>query len=290
MRRGRFFSLLILIACILPHAPAAAECAAVPEQVKTKVILYAARKYHVDASIIHIASITKVEGSCFWTLQLTASSDRALTLYLSPDFHHLSPELFDLDRDPRDDERAEREKLQALLLTKRSAEKGAEKAKVTIVVFSDLQCPFCRSLNENLRKLEEEDLGRDVRIVFKNFPIASHDWSETAALIGECLREEDQALFWGYQDFVFAHQSSLSVDDLKTQSKVFLDSTHGPDISHLQACISDPKTSAVLEEDVELGRSIGVRSTPTFFVNGEKYVGVRSVGDLEAIVQEAKSR
>jgi protein-disulfide isomerase len=222
-------------------------------------------------------------------LALKASSDRVLTLYLSPDFKYLAPDLYNLSGDPLEELRARQQSVISQLMNKRSPEKGSEGALITIVVFSDLQCPFCKTFAKSLSALQSLDVGRDVRVVYKNFPLPMHDWSEKAASIGECAWRQNEALFWNYQDFVFANQDTLDANSLMARSTEFLGSVISSR-DQIATCVGAPQTSESIAKDVELGRRLGVKSTPTFFVNGEKYEGIRSLFDLEMLVRDSLQR
>lgn len=264
-----------------------AQCMAPKKPMQERIAKYAAQKFHVDPSLVHVTSVERAEPSCFWAIHLTASSDRILTLYLSPDARYLAPDLYDLSKNPLEQERIALQKFSLQLLAKRSAEIGPPESAITIVEFSDLQCPYCRRLSDSFREMQAKGQFQDVKVVFKNFPLPLHEWAQTAAIIGECVRKQDETLFWSYQDFVFQNQEVFGDESLLDKSRAFLEQS-GRYRGDLRACASDPNVSAEIEKDVALGRSIGIRSTPTFFVNGERYEGTRSPAQLEAIIREAR--
>lgn len=260
-----------------------AQCSEPSAEVQNRAAVYAAKRFHVDPGHVRIASMERSGSSCYWALHLVAGSNSGLTLYLSPDFQYLVPDLYDLAKDPLDEEKRADEAMQARLMARHSPERGTTAPVVTIVEFADLQCPYCKNLNETLKALEASGSLADVRIVFKNFLIPSHDWSETAALVGECARLQDESLFWKYHDFVFGHQESIDATSILSTSGKFLQTAgaHGLDLNR---CVSDPRTKLSVREDMELGKTVGIRVTPTFFVNGRKYEGAKSASEIQSII------
>src|SRR5581483_10760800 len=105
---------------------------------------------------------------------------------------------------------------------------GVPDAKVTIVVFSDFQCPYCRELAKNLRTNIPQKYPKDVRVVIKNFPIdAIHPWARAAAEAGACMANESTGAFWAYHDWMFEHQSAVNTEyqDKKPEFPAYLRNT-----------------------------------------------------------------
>ena len=150
---------------------------------------------------------------------------------------------------------------------------GPKDAPVTLVEFSDFECPFCRAGASTAREILAKH-PEDVRLVFKNFPIdmACHEGLERqlhplacrAAVLAHCAGESSPSLFWRVHDLFFG-ASELSEELLsRIPSELSLDR------GSLDRCLSSPETLRKVKGDIALARSLGVTGTPTFFVNGRR--------------------
>ena len=148
--------------------------------------------------------------------------------------------------------------------------RGPAGAPVTIVEFSDLQCPHCKEANPTIERLLKEE--PNVRFVSQNFPLPSHNWAEKAAEYADCVGYASNEAYWKFVDGVFAAQEQITADNADDKLKGIADSAgvNGVDIA---ACAAKPETQSRVEASVQLGKDLGVNSTPTLFVNG------RPVGD-----------
>ena len=133
-----------------------------------------------------------------------------------------------------------------------------------------MQCPHCKEANPTIERLLNED--PNVRFVFQNFPLPSHNWALKAAAYADCVGRASSDTFWKFLDSVYAAQNDITADnadqkltDLADQSEV-----KGQDIA---ACAATPETEARVQESIKLGQSLEVNSTPTLFINGRP-VGV----------------
>ncbi|MDZ4678288.1 MAG: thioredoxin domain-containing protein [Oligoflexia bacterium] len=153
---------------------------------------------------------------------------------------------------------------------------GGANAKVTIVEFSDFQCPFCSRGRQRVDEIKQK-YGDKVRVFFRHFPLESiHPLAMKASEASLCA--QDQGKFWEYHDLLFDNQSKLDDKSLKeyaTQLKF--------DQKVFEECLSSGKKVAEVRKDMEDGTKVGVNSTPTFFVNGYP---VRGAVPLEAFSEE----
>lgn len=160
---------------------------------------------------------------------------------------------------------------------------GPADAKLTIVEFSDFECPHCQEMYSIVKVVEPE--FPQVRFVFKNFPLEQlHPWAMTAALAGRCVyKTGSSSAFLKFQDSVFANQEAITADsawDQVTQYALSALAAEGsPDALH--SCMTAPETKAAVEADMTEGKALGVDSTPTFFINGRPFVG----GDRQTFEQ-----
>ena len=155
---------------------------------------------------------------------------------------------------------------------------GPEDALLTIIEFSDYQCPACRRNHEVVRELRQAYQDR-VKWVFKDFPMPSHKWARGAALAARCAAE--QGKFWQYQDLLFASQEELSTDRL-TQLARELEVEMEP----FSQCLAAGKFSAHIDRDVEQGRKYGFNTTPTFVINNRVIPGAPSPERFRQIIDE----
>lgn len=150
--------------------------------------------------------------------------------------------------------------------------RGPANAPVMIVEFSDLQCPHCKEANPTIERLLKEE--PNVRFVSQNFPLPSHNWAEKAAEYADCVGRASNDAYWKFVDGVFAAQEQITADNADDKLKGIADSAgvNGADVA---ACAAKPETQSRVEASVQLGKDLGVNSTPTLFVNGRP-VGVAS--------------
>jgi len=173
-------------------------------------------------------------------------------------------ELADMSKDPLAEARAQIQMKGAPVL-------GDAKAPVTLVEYSDFECPVCRSLHDELRAL----LPRypQVRVVFKDFPLEQiHPWARTAALAGHCAFEQDPKAFWKMYDLVYDNQEVVSAENAWNKMLEFA-GTAGANADTLKACMASPEAGSAVDASKANGQLLEVGSTPTIFINGRGVVG-----------------
>lgn len=162
------------------------------------------------------------------------------------------------------------------------AVKGDSDAPVTIVEFSDFQCPFCsRFYTGALGDIEKNyiETGK-VKLVYRDFPLSIHPDAQKAAEAAECAK--DQGKFWEMHDELFENQASLSVASLKQYA-----SKIGLDEDDFSECLDSGEKASEVQADFSDGTANGVSGTPTFFVNGQKLVGAQPYSEFEAAIEAA---
>ncbi len=162
--------------------------------------------------------------------------------------------------------------------------KGHKDAKITIVEFSDFQCPYCADATENLKKILEE-FPDQVRVVFKNFPLPFHPQARDGSNAALCARDQGDDYFWSMHDYMFANQNMLAVEKLTEKAKELK-----LELEDFSQCLEEKRFDSQIEDDLKLGKSLGVRSTPTLFLNGQLLSGVHEYNQLKSIVKEELSR
>jgi protein-disulfide isomerase len=144
---------------------------------------------------------------------------------------------------------------------------GPANASVTVVEFSDLQCPHCKEAQPTMDKLMAED--KDVRVIFQSFPLPMHDWAAKAAAYADCVGRSSNDAFWKFIPSVYAAQSDITAANADEKLAGLADSAgvKGADVA---ACAAKPETTSRVEKSVALGNALNVDSTPTLFINGRK--------------------
>jgi protein-disulfide isomerase len=154
--------------------------------------------------------------------------------------------------------------------------KGPEDAPVTIVAFSDYQCPFCSRAETTVQQVLQK-YGDKVRLVVRDFPLSFHQNAETASMGAACAGEKGK--FWEMHGAMFANQAKLSATDLVDTAGGL-----GLDKDEFKACIDSGKYRAKIRKDMEDGQKYGVTGTPTFFINGIMLVGARGPEEFYDVI------
>ncbi len=157
---------------------------------------------------------------------------------------------------------------------------GDKNAKVTLVEFSDFQCPFCAKGAVLIKKIKEK-YGDKVKVVFKNFPLPFHKHAQVAAEASLCANEQGQKLFWKLHDYMFENQNLLKKTDLIDSAEKL-----GLKKKPFQKCLDTKRYFAQVKADMEEGKAVGVRSTPTFFVNGKMVTGAQPIKVFTDLIDE----
>ena len=165
---------------------------------------------------------------------------------------------------------------------------GKDNAPVTIIEFSDYQCPFCRRFYvDTLPQLKKEyiDTGK-VKLIFRDFPLSFHPGAQPAAEAAECA--DDQGKYWEMHDKIFEEQSKqgqgtvqFTADDLKTWAK----SVAGLDYQRWESCFAAGTHRAEIRKDTADGTQAGVSGTPAFFVNGQLVSGAQPFAVFQQIIE-----
>jgi protein-disulfide isomerase len=160
---------------------------------------------------------------------------------------------------------------------------GGSGAAVTLIEFSDFQCPFCARVVPTLKQVHAA-YGDRVQIVWKDFPLTSiHPLAFKAAEAGQCAREQNK--FWEYHDQLFANQQALEPESLKKYAVAA-----GLDAPKFNACLDSAKFASRVQGQIEAGNELGVSSTPSIFINGRLISGAQPYEVFTAIIDEELER
>jgi protein-disulfide isomerase len=156
--------------------------------------------------------------------------------------------------------------------------KGSKAPKVTIVTFSEFQCPFCGRVEPTLASIEKT-YGKDVQIAFKHFPLEFHPNAMPAALAAEAAHE--QGKFWEMHDKLFANQQQLDRATFEKYAQEL-----GLDMAKFKAALDSQKGKDVIAANQKEGTQFGVRGTPSFFINGRFFRGAQPLDNFKQVIDE----
>jgi protein-disulfide isomerase len=166
--------------------------------------------------------------------------------------------------------------------------RGPGNAPVTIVEFSDLQCPHCKQAQPTIDKLLSEDTN--ARFVFQQFPLPSHNWAAKAASYADCIGRANNDAFWKFVGATYNAQAEITESNADQKLTSLADSV-GVKGSDMAACAAKPDTKSRVDASVNLGKKVQVTGTPTLFINGRRIANVNGTPYeiLKSIVEfEAK--
>jgi protein-disulfide isomerase len=154
---------------------------------------------------------------------------------------------------------------------------GPEDAPITIVEFSDFQCPFCRRFHEQTYQALLDAYPGQIRFVYRNLPLTSiHPEAMSSAVASLCA--DDQDAYWDYHGKLFS--SDALGQTIYVQYATDLDL----DVDEFTACLASGKYDDFIQEDMDFALSIGVKSTPTFFINGLVIVGAQPLPNFQQLI------
>jgi len=208
-----------------------------------------------------------VQGMLETNIDVTIGENKqAAKFYVSKDGRFLfRGELSDMTKDPLAENMAK-------IAMKDAPSLGDAKAPVTIVEYSDFECPVCRSLHDVLRAMLPNYAGK-VRVVFKDFPIEQlHPWARTAAIAGRCTYQQKPEAFWKIYDLIYDNQEIISAANAWTKMTDYAGES-GLDVESFKGCMASPEAGAAVNASRANGEKLEVNSTPTLFINGRRLVG-----------------
>lgn len=171
--------------------------------------------------------------------------------------------------------------------------RGNAKATVTIVNFDDFQCPFCSRMHATLFPGILKAYGDKIRVIYRDYPLVEiHPWAMHAAIDANCLADQSGEAYWDFADNVHGNQKDVSGHS-RAEALANLDrmakeqgQKHNLDAGKLQACIQKQDESVVRTSMADADK-LGVDSTPTLYINGEKATGVLQEDELKAMLDRA---
>jgi len=164
-------------------------------------------------------------------------------------------------------------------------QKGPSDAAVTVVVFSDFECPFCGRVVPTLKTLEK-DYGKKVRVVWKNQPLPFHQNALPAAITAmEAFAQGKSEKFWAMHDKLFENRAALTQPDLEKYGQEL-----GLDVAKLKTALANKTHEAAIKADQAIAAEVGARGTPSFFINGRPLRGAQPVEKFKELIDDELKR
>ena len=161
---------------------------------------------------------------------------------------------------------------------------GDKDAPVTIVEFSDFQCPFCKKAAATVDEVKKAFKGK-VKLYFRHFPLPGHPEARPAAEASLCVNEQGESKFWKFHDILFKNQRELKAEDLEKHAKAA-----GANPTKFKECVEQKKFAAKVDEDLAYGEKVGVRATPTFFIDGWIVSGAQPFEKFGEVINDSLDR
>jgi len=253
-----------------PTSGAAGSAAELP--IQKSVEAYLRNLYAFGADTVVKAGVPKefgVEGLLEVDIEVKFGENQQTgKVYVTKDGKFMfRGEVSDLSKDPVAENRAK-------IQMKDAPSIGDSKAPITLVEFSDFECPVCRSLHDALRGMLPN--YPQVRVVFKDFPLDQiHPWARTAAIAGRCAYQQDPKAFWKMYDLIYDNQDIISAESAWGKMTEFAGQS-GINVDDFKGCMASPAAGAAVDASKANGIELEVGSTPTIFVNGRRVVGADS--------------
>ena len=155
---------------------------------------------------------------------------------------------------------------------------GPKSAPVTIIEFTDFQCPFCSRVRPTVNQIIDEYKDK-VRYVLRDFPLSFHQFAKKAHEAAHCAG--DQGKYWEYSKEIWGNQQALQIEKLKEYSKKLKLNE-----KKFNSCLDSGKYTKKVEENVSAGAEAGAQGTPSFFINGIFLSGARPISDFKSIIDQ----
>lgn len=272
---------LLAVGCVQATAALADDAA------NQKIIDYYRRKQNVppevEITIVEVAD-AKIPGAKVATLKLSRGGQaQDSKLLMSPDGKYVVfGELEDVSSDPF-------KAIAAKINTQGKPARGPKDAKVTIVEYSDFQCPYCARAHQTISEQVMKEYDGKVKLVYKNYPLPFHPWAEPAAVAGACAFEQDPDAFWKLYDYFFTNQQQLNPQNVKEKATEALKGTK-VNMEKWNDCFDNKKTLDKVKADMAEGQSVGVSGTPAFIINGRKISGAQPFQNFKAVIDDELAR
>lgn len=163
--------------------------------------------------------------------------------------------------------------------------KGAKDGKVTIVEYSEFQCPYCKRGFDTIEQQVLKTYGDKVKFYFKQFPLPFHPWAQPAAIAAECAKAQKTEAYWKLYEEYFNHQAEVNPQNVKEKAQEYLKDS-GIDMAKWGTCYDNKETLPKVMAQHAEGQSLGVTGTPAFFINGRMLVGAQPFEQFKNVIDD----
>jgi len=260
-----------------------ASAARADDDANKKLVDYYRRKANVPPSAqVEVKDVqeSKIKGAKSGTLSVAG---RSVTFVMSDDGKYVVfGEIEDLSVDPF-------KKVMEKISLKGEPGKGPANAKVTIVEYSDFQCPFCSRAYTTMDTQVLKEYGDKVRFYHKQFPLSFHPWAEPAAVAAECAAQQSPDAYWKLYGFFFSNQKDITPQNVKDKAHEGLQGTK-IDMAKFDDCFDNKKSLDKVKADMAEAQTVGVNGTPAFFINGRMISGAQPYENFKSIIDDELAR
>src|SRR5262245_39981883 len=162
---------------------------------------------------------------------------------------------------------------------------GGANAKVTIVEWSDFQCPFCSKAYATVENQVLKEYGDKVKFYFKHYPLPFHPWAEAGAIAAECAKQQKTDAFWVVYKGLFEGQAGITADNVKQKVTEMLASSN-LDMTKFNDCFDNKKPLPEVKAQMAEGSSVGISGTPGFIINGRLVSGAQPFENFKNIIDD----
>jgi protein-disulfide isomerase len=252
---------------------------------REKIISYVRAHFDIPESVK--VTMTDLRESAFPDyLETTVTLDdgkekRSQPMFVSKNMRYLvAGSIFNLGGDPRD-------LITRLISLEEQSTQGPASAPVTLVEYSDLECPVCARFHEELETEIVPKYGDKLRIVFKEYPLVNiHEWALTGAIAAQCTYQIDPSKYVTFRSLVYKNQETVDASRVR-DTLLHFGAQAGVDNMKLAACIDSKASLSRVEANMREGEALGVSQTPTSYINGRPVIGAPPSADLDKIIEEA---
>jgi protein-disulfide isomerase len=275
----------LLAAALGVSAPTPAAQAPNQAATREKIVRYIRQRFHVPDTVkVTVGDFRESVYPDFYALTLTlddGKDKRTQPFFVSKDGRYLvDGSIYTLGGDARKD-------IVQLISLEDEATQGPATAPVTLVEYSDMECPVCARFHETLETDIIPKYGDKLRVVFKEFPLTSiHDWALTAAVATQCTYQIDPSKYVPFRSLVYKNQSSLDADHIRDKL-LHLAAEAGIDNMKLASCIDSQASLPRVEASTREAQALGIAQTPTSFINGRAVLGAPPLADIYKLIDEA---
>jgi protein-disulfide isomerase len=274
----------LLAAALAASVPTPAAQAPNQAATREKIVRYIRQRFNIPDTVkVTVGDFRESVYPDFYALTLTLNDGkdkRTQLFFVSKDGRYLvEGSIYTLGGDARKD-------IMQLISLEDEATQGPATAPVTLVEYSDMECPVCARFHETLETDIIPKYGDKLRVVFKEFPLtAIHDWALIAAVAAQCTYQIDPSKYVPYRSLVYKNQSALDADHIRDKL-LHLAAEAGIDNMKLASCIDSQASLPRVEASTREAQALGIAQTPTSFINGRAVVGA-PLADIYKLIDEA---